>query len=114
MLCVLFLQVTVDRPDVQGRIAILKVHSRGKTLAPDVDFEKVARRTPGALQPRRPAVTSSADSSFRTSARRHTVGLATLVPLKQLLTGAYCMHLLAQAIADNDRVVVICLCDVHP
>ncbi len=42
-------QVTVDRPDVQGRIAILKVHSRGKTLAPDVDFEKVARRTPGAL-----------------------------------------------------------------
>ena len=41
-------QVTVDRPDVQGRIAILKVHSRGKTLAPDVDFEKVARRTPGA------------------------------------------------------------------
>ena len=42
------LQVTVDRPDVQGRIAILKVHSRGKTLAPDVDFEKVARRTPGA------------------------------------------------------------------
>lgn len=40
-------QVTVDRPDVQGRIAILKVHSRGKTLGSDVDFEKVARRTPG-------------------------------------------------------------------
>lgn len=41
------IQVTVDRPDVQGRIAILKVHSRGKTLGSDVDFEKVARRTPG-------------------------------------------------------------------
>jgi len=40
-------QVTVDRPDVQGRIAILKVHSRGKTLSKDVDFEKIARRTPG-------------------------------------------------------------------
>ena len=40
-------QVTVDRPDVQGRIAILKVHSQGKTLGKDVDFEKVARRTPG-------------------------------------------------------------------
>ena len=40
-------QVTVDRPDVQGRIAILKVHSEGKTLGKDVDFEKVARRTPG-------------------------------------------------------------------
>jgi len=40
-------QVTVDRPDVQGRVEILKVHARGKTLAKDVDLEKVARRTPG-------------------------------------------------------------------
>ena len=40
-------QVTVDRPDVQGRVAILKVHSKGKVLSKDVDFEKVARRTPG-------------------------------------------------------------------
>ncbi len=32
---------------LQGRIAILKVHSRGKTLGKDVDFEKIARRTPG-------------------------------------------------------------------
>eukprot|EP00210_Caulerpa_lentillifera_P001405 g1350.t1 len=40
-------QVTVDRPDVQGRMAILRVHSQGKTLAKDVDFEKIARRTPG-------------------------------------------------------------------
>lgn len=37
----------MDRPDVQGRIAILKVHSRGKTLSSDVDFDKIARRTPG-------------------------------------------------------------------
>jgi len=40
-------QVTVDRPDVAGRVKILKVHSRGKVLAPDVDLELVARRTPG-------------------------------------------------------------------
>jgi len=40
-------QVTVDRPDVQGRIAILKVHSKGKTLGKDVDLDKIARRTPG-------------------------------------------------------------------
>jgi cell division protease FtsH len=40
-------QVTVDRPDVSGRVRILQVHSRGKTLAKDVDFEKIARRTPG-------------------------------------------------------------------
>eukprot|EP00887_Chlorella_sp_A99_P000458 scaffold17.g458.t1 len=40
-------QITVDRPDVQGRIAILKVHAQGKTIGKDVDFEKIARRTPG-------------------------------------------------------------------
>merc|ERR1719238_373126 len=40
-------QVTVDRPDVKGRIQILKVHSRGKVIAKDVDFDKIARRTPG-------------------------------------------------------------------
>jgi cell division protease FtsH len=40
-------QVTVDRPDVQGRIKILKVHSRGKSIGKDIDYEKIARRTPG-------------------------------------------------------------------
>ena len=42
-------QVTVDRPDVAGRVKILKVHSRGKQIGKDVDFDKVARRTPGEL-----------------------------------------------------------------
>ena len=41
-------QVTVDRPDVQGRIKILQVHARGKTIGKDVDFDKISRRTPGA------------------------------------------------------------------
>ena len=41
-------QVTVNYPDQEGRVAILKVHSRGKTLAPDVDLENVAKRTPYA------------------------------------------------------------------
>merc|ERR1719238_1326461 len=40
-------QVTVDRPDVAGRVRILKVHAKGKTLSKDVDLEKVSRRTPG-------------------------------------------------------------------
>jgi cell division protease FtsH len=40
-------QVVVDRPDYQGRLQILKVHARGKTLSADVDLDKVARRTPG-------------------------------------------------------------------
>jgi cell division protease FtsH len=40
-------QVTVDRPDYAGRLQILNVHARGKTLSKDVDLDKVARRTPG-------------------------------------------------------------------
>ena len=40
-------QVVVDRPDYAGRLEILNVHSRGKTLSKDVDLEKIARRTPG-------------------------------------------------------------------
>ena len=39
-------QVTVNYPDQEGRVAILKVHSKGKTLAPDVDLENIAKRTP--------------------------------------------------------------------
>jgi cell division protease FtsH len=40
-------QVVVDRPDYGGRVEILKVHARGKTLAKDVDIERIARRSPG-------------------------------------------------------------------
>jgi cell division protease FtsH len=40
-------QVVVDRPDFKGRLEILKVHARGKTLGKDIDLEKIARRTPG-------------------------------------------------------------------
>ncbi len=40
-------QVVVDRPDYSGRLQILKVHARDKTIASNVDLDKVARRTPG-------------------------------------------------------------------
>ena len=40
-------QVVVDRPDIGGRLGILKIHARGKPLAEDVDLEVIARRTPG-------------------------------------------------------------------
>jgi cell division protease FtsH len=40
-------QVVVDRPDYKGRLEILNVHARGKTLSKDIDLEKIARRTPG-------------------------------------------------------------------
>ncbi len=40
-------QIIVHRPDVKGREAILKVHTRGKPLGDDVDLTTVAKRTPG-------------------------------------------------------------------
>ena len=41
-------RIIVDLPDQQGRIDILKVHARTVLMEPDVDFEVVARATPGA------------------------------------------------------------------
>ena len=40
-------QVVVDKPDVNGREAILKIHARNVTLAPGVDLRLIAARTPG-------------------------------------------------------------------
>ncbi|MBR4642812.1 MAG: ATP-dependent zinc metalloprotease FtsH [Selenomonadaceae bacterium] len=40
-------QIVVDKPDVQGRVAILKVHTKGKPIAKDADLDILARRTPG-------------------------------------------------------------------
>jgi cell division protease FtsH len=40
-------QIAVDRPDLEGRKAILRVHAKGKPFSPDVDLSMVARRTPG-------------------------------------------------------------------
>jgi cell division protease FtsH len=40
-------QIGVEAPDLAGRTQILKVHSRGKPIAPGVDLEAIGRRTPG-------------------------------------------------------------------
>lgn len=40
-------QITMDVPDITGREEILKVHVMGKQMAPDVDLNILARRTPG-------------------------------------------------------------------
>lgn len=42
-------RVIVDRPDLKGRIDILKVHSKGVKLGDDVNLEEVAKSTPGAV-----------------------------------------------------------------
>ncbi len=40
-------RVTLDLPDMEGRKSILKIHAKGKPLAPTVDWDKVAKRTVG-------------------------------------------------------------------
>jgi len=40
-------QIVVDAPDIEGREAILEVHSKGKPLAEEIDLSVLARRTPG-------------------------------------------------------------------
>ncbi len=40
-------RVVLDRPDMRGREMILKVHTKGKPLSPDVDLAVLARSTPG-------------------------------------------------------------------
>lgn len=40
-------QVTVDAPDIKGRLSILEVHARNKKLDQDLTLESIARRTPG-------------------------------------------------------------------
>jgi cell division protease FtsH len=42
-------QVVVDRPDLNGREAILKIHARGVKLAVQVDLRVIAQRTPGMV-----------------------------------------------------------------
>ncbi|MBQ8653855.1 MAG: AAA family ATPase, partial [Clostridia bacterium] len=41
-------QVTVNYPDMEGRVAILKVHSKGKPLDPAIDLHNIAKRVPFA------------------------------------------------------------------
>lgn len=40
-------RVTLDLPDIEGRVAILKIHRKGKPFVEEVDWEKVSRRTVG-------------------------------------------------------------------
>ncbi|HYW07288.1 MAG TPA: ATP-dependent zinc metalloprotease FtsH [Longimicrobium sp.] len=40
-------QILVDRPDLHGRLQILRIHARDIALAEDVNLDKIARRTPG-------------------------------------------------------------------
>ncbi|MEE3717784.1 ATP-dependent zinc metalloprotease FtsH [Tumidithrix elongata RA019] len=40
-------QISVDPPDIKGRLQVLNVHAKGKKISPEVSLEAIARRTPG-------------------------------------------------------------------
>ena len=40
-------QIVVDKPDIKGRLDILKIHAKGKKFTKEIDLEVVAKRTPG-------------------------------------------------------------------
>lgn len=40
-------QIVVDRPDIKGRLEILKIHTKNKKMAEDVNLERLAQQTPG-------------------------------------------------------------------
>ncbi|MBR0408444.1 MAG: AAA family ATPase, partial [Clostridia bacterium] len=69
-------QVTVNYPDVNGRIAILKVHSKGKPLGPDVDLDNIAKRTPYATGADLENIPGQAGGDLAAEVPAHAVGHA--------------------------------------
>ncbi len=69
-------QIVVDRPDLEGRKAILGVHSKGKPFAKDVDLSVIARRTPGFTgADLANVINEAALLTARTDAKQITTGL---------------------------------------
>src|SRR5262249_37441954 len=64
-------QVVVDKPDVRGREAILRVHARNVKLAPGVDLHVIASRTPGFAGA---ALANIANEAARLAARKGKAG----------------------------------------
>ncbi len=71
-------RITIDRPDVAGRKAVLAIHGRGKPLAPDVDLDSIAQRTAGFSGA---DLANVVNEAALLAARRHspTIGPAHLV-----------------------------------
>ncbi len=70
-------RIQVDNPDLKGRIAILKVHMKGKPIDDDVDLELLGRRTPGFSGADLANLTNEA-ALLAARRDRETVGMAEL------------------------------------
>lgn len=74
-------QIVVDRPDLDGRKAILAVHAASKPLAPGVDLDVIARRTPGFTG----ADLANVMNEGALLAARHDMGSIGLVQLEEAI-----------------------------
>ena len=68
-------KITVNKPDIKGRISILKVHTKGKPLSPDVDFEKIARGLSGCSGAE---IGNLVNEAAITAARREKVSISMI------------------------------------
>ena len=121
-------QITVDYPDIKGRLEILKVHARNKKLGEDVSLESVARRTPGfagadlsnllneaAILTARRHKNAIGESEIADAIDRITIGLSMQPMLdgskKRLIAYHEVGHALLQTLLDHadplDKVTII-------
>ena len=71
-------RITIDRPDVQGRLGILHIHARGKPLAEGADLERIAKATPGFSGADLASIVNEA-ALLATRRGRHEIGQPELV-----------------------------------
>lgn len=93
-------QIVVDKPDVKGRAEILKVHSKGKPLADNVDLDVLARRTAGFTGA---DLSNLVNEAALLSARRNakTIGMSELEDsIERVIAGP---ERKSRVISDNER-----------
>ena len=93
-------QIVVDRPDLRGRVGILKVHTKNKPLADDVDLEVIAKGTPGMAGAE---LSNLVNEAALIAARRNAdnVGMVDLEAAKDKVTMG--IERKSVVISDNER-----------
>ncbi len=97
-------QITVERPDVEGRLAILRLHARGKRLAdPEVELPGIARQTPGFTGADLAAVLNEA-ALLAVRERADAVGRQHLDEAVERVVGGPRTKAVILSIADRRRI----------
>jgi cell division protease FtsH len=96
-------QVILDRPDMKGRVAILKVHTKGKPLDKGIDVENIARQSPGFSGA---DLANLVNESAILSARRNkkTIGMPEFQEaLERIVAGP---ERKSRLISDQEKVII--------